>query len=118
LNRISHVLEYVEKTIFLPFPKFFSKGPSRIAYGLEYVEKNVLLSLPNVVAERMIQVAHGTHKYFDIMVDEAMYFAAHKTLTSVSKLDRRGPEYISHYIASALLGFLVLSAIIVITMVR
>ena len=118
LNRISRAVDYVENKVFLPFPKFFSEGPSRIAHGLEYLEKHVLLSLPNIVAVRVVQVAHGIHKYFDIMVDEAMYFAAHKTLTSVSKLDRRGPEYISHYIASALLGFLVLSAIVVITMVR
>ena len=118
LNKVSNALELVEHNVFLPFPKFFSRGPSGIAHGLEYFDKNILLPLPNMGATRVIQVAHGVHRYFDIMVDEAIYFAAHKTLISVSKLDRRGPEYISHYIASALLGFLALSAIIVITMVR
>ena len=94
------------------------KGIGKVSQSLEYVEKKVLLPLPSLVGVRVLMVASATHRYFDVFVDELMYLAAHKTLISVSKLDRRGPEYLSHYIASALFGFLVLSLVVLVTMLR
>ena len=118
LNKISCGLEYFEKEVLLPLPLLTADKVVSLANGTYHFEKEVLLPLPLLTADKVVSLANGTYMYFDVFVDELMYAAAHKTLVSVSKLDRRSSNSLSNYIASALFGFLILSIVIIITMWR
>lgn len=100
------------------YEKFISRALTRIAEGCGYVEKTILNRLPYFVASGMISLANGTHKYFDVLIDEFLYVIATKTLASASKISRTRNESLQRYIAAALLGFLILLIVIIGTMLK
>jgi hypothetical protein len=90
----------------------------KVANGLGYIEDTFFTRLPYLVANGVTNLARGTHKYFDILVDEMLYAAANKTLAHYSKIEKTHNESLQRYIAAALLGFLVLLVIVIITMLK
>jgi NADH-quinone oxidoreductase subunit L len=104
------------------FDEFYEKviagGLMKVAKGLEYIEDTFFARLPYFVADSATNLAKGTHKYFDILVDEMLYAAVNKTLAHYSKIEKTHNESLQRYIAAALLGFLVLLVIVIVTMLR
>jgi NADH-quinone oxidoreductase subunit L len=104
------------------FDEFYEKvvagGLMKVAKGLGYIEDTFFSRLPYLVANGVTNLAKGTHKYFDILVDQMLYAAANKTLAHYSKRERTHNESLQRYIAAALLGFLVLLVIVIITMLK
>jgi hypothetical protein len=82
------------------------------------VEKSFFNLLPQLVANGVISLAHNTQKYLDIFADELLYMATNKTLASASKIRRMRSGSLEHYIAAALVGFLIILILIIITMLR
>ena len=116
---ISKGLWYVEVTGFGRLPYFFAHGIIRISNGVhEYVEKGIFDRLPQSTANRVISLAHGTRTYLDVFVDELLYITANRTLSSASKLKKTHSGSLPHFIAAALLGFLILLILIIVTMLR
>jgi NADH-quinone oxidoreductase subunit L len=100
------------------YERFVARAATRVAEGFGYLEKTILGRLPNFVASSVTSLASGTHKYFDILVDELLYLAANKTLASASKINKAHNESLQRYIAGALLGFVMLLILIVSTMLK
>jgi len=116
---ISKGLRYVEVTGLGRLPYFFAHGIIRISNGVhKYVEKAMFDRLPQSTATAVISLAHSTHKYFDVFVDELLYITANRTLSSASKIKKTYHGSLQHYVAAALLGFLILLILIIITMLR
>ena len=89
-----------------------------ISASLRQIEATFLNRLPQLVANGVISLARGTQKYLDIFADELLYMATNKTLTSASKIKKMRSGSIEHYIAAALIGFLIILILIIVTMFR
>jgi len=63
-------------------------------------------------------LAHGTQKYLDTFVDELLYIVTNKTMTSASRIKRVRSNSLEHYVAVALVGFLIILILIIVTMLR
>jgi NADH-quinone oxidoreductase subunit L len=104
------------------FDEFYEKviagGLMKVAKGIGYIEDTFFTRLPYSVANGVTNLAKGTHKYFDILVDRMLYAAADKTLAHYSKIEKTHNESLQRYIAAALLGVLVLLVIVIITMLK
>ncbi|MEM3459277.1 MAG: NADH-quinone oxidoreductase subunit L [Candidatus Bathyarchaeia archaeon] len=116
---LSSSLKRVDSSFFGQLPYFVANGImrfSRIFY--EHVEKSFFNRLPYLFANGVMNVAHGTQKYLDILADELLYLATNKTLASASKIRRIRSSSIEHYVAAALIGFLIILILIIVTMLR
>jgi NADH-quinone oxidoreductase subunit L len=112
-------LRYVQVTGLGRLPYLFAYGVVGVSNGVhKYVEKAVFDRLPQSTADKVISLAHGTRKYFDVFVDEILYITANRTLSSASKIEKTYHGSLQHYVAAALLGFLVLLILIIVTMLR
>jgi NADH-quinone oxidoreductase subunit L len=116
---ISVSLQQVETTFFGQIPYFFANRILRLSNVIhEHMEESFFNRLPQLVANGVISLAHSTQKYLDIFADELLYMATNKTLPSASKIKKMRSGSIEHYIAAALIGFLIMLILIIITMLR
>ena len=114
---VSEGLRYVEVTGLGRLPYLFAYGVVGVSNGVhKYVEKAFFDRLPQSTANKVISLAHGTRKYFDVFVDEILYITANKTLSSASKIEKTYHGSLQNFIAAALLGFLILLILIIVTM--
>jgi NADH-quinone oxidoreductase subunit L len=100
------------------YEKVVARSILLISAGLRQIEVTFLNRLPQLVANGVISLARGTQKYLDIFADELLYMATNKTLTSASKIKKMRSGSIEHYIAAALIGFLIILILIIVTMFR
>jgi NADH-quinone oxidoreductase subunit L len=104
------------------FDDFYEKvvvaGVTKVAKGLGHVEDTVLTRLPYFVANGVTSLARSTQKYFDVLIDRMLYVAANKTLAHSSKAGKTHDESLQRYIVAALLGFLILLIIVILTMLK
>ena len=115
----SSSLKRVELTFFGRLPYFIANSIIRFSKVFyEHVEKSFFNRLPYLFANGVISVAHGTQKYLDVLADEILYMATNKTLASASKIKKVRSDSIEHYVAAALIGFLIILILIIVTMLR
>jgi NADH-quinone oxidoreductase subunit L len=98
------------------YEKVVAKGIVKVSNGFEYVENVIFSRLPYFAAKGVITLAHSTHKYFDVLVDELLYVAANRTLALGSKIEKTHNQSLQRYIVAALLGFLILLIVVIVTM--
>ena len=116
---VSKGLRYVEVAGFGRLPYLFANGIVRISHDVQkYVEKAIFDRLPQFTANKVISLAHNTRKYLDVFVDDILYIAANRTLSSASRIKRTHSGSLQHFIAAALLGFFILLILIMVTMLR
>ncbi|MGQ9545327.1 MAG: NADH-quinone oxidoreductase subunit 5 family protein, partial [Candidatus Bathycorpusculaceae bacterium] len=116
---ISSSLKKVEITFFGHMPYFLANKVVQLSDVIhERVENSFFNKLPQLVADGVMRVAHGTQKYLDVLADELLQVATNKTLASASKIKKAGSGSLEHYIAAALIGFLIILILIIITMFR
>jgi len=100
-------------------PYVFADGVIEVSQIIErYIEKMVFDSLPQLTARAVMALAHGIREYFDVLVDELLYVAAHRALTFGSKIEKAHNQSLQRYVAAVLLGFLILLILGVATMLR
>ena len=118
LIRVSEDVRRVE-AIIGRLPYLFADGVIEISHGIKkHVEKAIFERLPQLTARAVIGLAQGTHKYFDVLVDELLYVAANRTLAFGSKIEKTHNQSLQRYIVAALLGFLILLIVVIVTMLR
>jgi NADH-quinone oxidoreductase subunit L len=100
------------------YEKILAKGLIKVSKGTEHIESAFFNKLPFFTAKALLGLANGTHKYLDIFVDEMLYAVAHRTLASASKVQKTHDDSLQRYIAVALIGFLILLALVILTMLR
>jgi NADH-quinone oxidoreductase subunit L len=117
---ISPVNKLLEHGYFFDdlYEKILANGLIKASKGIEHIESALFNQLPLLTAKALLGLANGTHKYLDILVDEMLYAVAHKTLASASKVQKTHDDSLQRYIAVALIGFLMLLVLIILTMLR
>ncbi|MEM3623590.1 MAG: NADH-quinone oxidoreductase subunit L, partial [Candidatus Bathyarchaeia archaeon] len=98
------------------YEKVIPRGVLLLSLSLKRVELTFFGRLPYVFANGVMSVARGTQKYLDILADELLYLATDKTLASASKIRKVRSDSLEHYVAAALIGFLIILILIIVTM--
>jgi NADH-quinone oxidoreductase subunit L len=109
-NGLRRANEIAMNEIVLP-----AKGIVKFASGVRHAEVAAFESFPLLVANSIIGAAHAVHKYLDVLADELLNIIAHRTLRSVSKMKNIPQTSLQHYIAAALLGFILILILIILT---
>jgi NADH-quinone oxidoreductase subunit L len=92
-----------------------AKGTVMLSRGVRWFENTAFGVFPQVVAGFVISFAMGVHKYLDILADQLLNVIANRTLTSASKMKRVPQQSLQHYLAAALLGFILILILIIVT---
>jgi len=92
-----------------------ARGTVIFSSGVRKFENVGLGVFPQVVAGFVISFAIGVHKYLDVLADQLLNVIAHRTLTSASKMKKVPSSSLQHYLAAALLGFILILLLIIAT---
>jgi NADH-quinone oxidoreductase subunit L len=92
-----------------------ARGTVLFSSGVRKFENVGLGVFPQVVAGFVISFAIGVHKYLDVLADQLLNVVAHRTLTSASKMKKVPSSSLQHYLAAALLGFILILLLIIAT---
>jgi hypothetical protein len=109
-NGVRRANENVMNGVVVP-----AKGIVKFANGVRRAEVVFFERLPQLVANSIIGAANAVHKYLDVLADELLSIIAHRTLHSASKMKSIPQTSLQHYIAAALLGFILILILIIIT---
>jgi NADH-quinone oxidoreductase subunit L len=93
-----------------------AKGVLNFASGVRQVESVVFERLPQIIANSVTKAANSVHKYLDVFADQLLNVIAHRTLRSASQVKKVPSTSLQHYIAAALLGFILILLLIIATM--
>ena len=97
-------------------PNLFANSILGIARGvLKYVETAIFTRLPQIVASGVLVLAHLVNKYLDVFADELLSIIARRTLQSASQMKKVPSTSLQHYIAAAMLGFILILILIILT---
>jgi len=69
-----------------------------------------------MVAGFVISFAINVRKYLDVLADQLLNLVANRTLSSASKMKKVPQSSLQHYLAAALLGFILIVILIIATM--
>ena len=70
---------------------------------------------PQAVANSIVKLAHGVKKYLDVLADDLLSIIAHRTMRGASQIKKVPSSSLQHYIAAALLGFILILLLIILT---
>ena len=97
------------------YEKVAAKAIVSFSSGIHYVENFVFNKLPQIVAWSVIVLANAVHRYLDILADNLLNIIAHRTLRGATHMRKLPSSSLQHYIAAALLGFILILILIIIT---
>jgi NADH-quinone oxidoreductase subunit L len=97
------------------YERVIAKGMISFSKVVRTVEVVLFDWIPVVVAVSVINLANAVHKYLDVLADKLLIIIAHRTLRSASRMKRIPQTSMQHYIAAALLGFILILILIILT---
>jgi NADH:ubiquinone oxidoreductase subunit 5 (subunit L)/multisubunit Na+/H+ antiporter MnhA subunit len=71
--------------------------------------------LPQAIANSIVKVARAVQKYLDVLADDLLSIIAHRTMRGASQMKKVPSSSLQHYIAAALLGFILILLLIILT---
>jgi NADH:ubiquinone oxidoreductase subunit 5 (subunit L)/multisubunit Na+/H+ antiporter MnhA subunit len=117
LSTVVH--DYIEQSIFNHLPQIAVNGVMHLAqYTYMYFEKAVFDQVPHFIATIVMHLAQYTYIYLDILVDKILYAATNRTMSSASHFRKVHSVSLPHFVAAALLGFIILLILVMTTMLR
>ena len=63
----------------------------------------------------MVKVARAVQKYLDVLADDLLSIIAHRTMRGASQMKKVPSSSLQHYIAAALLGFILILILLILT---
>ena len=98
------------------FPLGVAGSVNRFAKGVRFFETAAFGAFPQMVAGFVISFAINVRKYLDVLADQLLNLVANRTLSSASKMKKVPQSSLQHYLAAALLGFILIVILIIATM--
>jgi NADH-quinone oxidoreductase subunit L len=96
-----------------------SRGISKFSDGVKRFE-NVISLFPLKFGQSVIRIANGVHVYFDTKADSSLdkliNVLSNTTLTGVSKMRKTPSASLRNYIAAAVVGFILIVVLIILTL--
>ncbi|MGZ4850907.1 MAG: proton-conducting transporter transmembrane domain-containing protein, partial [Candidatus Bathyarchaeia archaeon] len=99
---------------FSGFPQAVAWGVTRFAGGVHTYFDVLVDQFLNVVARRSVEGA-GEIQKFDSLLDKFLSLLGNKSLKGASKLQKTPSTSLQHYIAAAVLGFILIVILIILT---
>ncbi len=101
------------------FDDFYEKGVAKatmaFSSGVKFFEVVGLEIFPVVFANGVVRFAGGVHKYLDVLADQLLNVVARRTLRGADKMKKVPSTSLQHYLSAAVLGFILLVILIVIS---
>ncbi len=95
-----------------------SRGISKFSDRVRHFE-NVISLFPLKFGQSVIRIANGVHVYFDTKADNSLdkliNVLSNTTLTGVSKMRKAPSASLRNYIAAAVVGFIIIAVLIILT---
>ena len=95
-----------------------ARGISKFSDGVRHFE-NVISIFPLKFGRSVIRIANGIHVYFDTKADNSLdkliNVLSVTTLTGVSKMRKAPSASLRNYIAAAVVGFIIIAVLIILT---
>ena len=98
------------------FPQGVAGSVNGFANGVRNFENAAFNAFPQMVAGFVISFAINVHKYLDVLADQLLNLVANRTFSSASKIKKIPSTSLQHYLAAALLGFILILILIIATM--
>jgi hypothetical protein len=95
-----------------------AQGILNVANHLRNFETYFSGRLPQVIASSIVKIAHAVQKYLDVLADDLLNIIAHRTMRGASHMKKISSSSLQHYIAAALLGFILILILIILTVGR
>jgi NADH-quinone oxidoreductase subunit L len=92
-----------------------AQGIVNLANHLRNFETFFSGRLPQAIANSIVKVAHAVQKYLDALADDLLSVIAHRTMRGASHMKKLPSSSLQHYIAAALLGFILILILIILT---
>lgn len=92
-----------------------ARGVVKAADGIRNFERVFFDRLPQLVASSITSLAKAVYKYLEVLADQLLSLVAHRTLRSASKMKKLPSTSLQHYLAAALLGFILVLILIIVT---
>ena len=92
-----------------------AKGVTRFSDGLGRFEDSLFSRFPQLVASSVTHIANLVQKYLDVLADQLLNILAIRTLRGASKLKKVPSSSLQHYVAAAVLGFVLIVVLIILT---
>jgi NADH-quinone oxidoreductase subunit L len=100
------------------YEKIIAKAILEASNGILWVEVTVLERFPQLIVNGVIGIAYAIHKYFAIFADELLNIIVHRTFKSASKIQIAHSGSLQRYITAALIGFILILILIILTIPR
>jgi NADH-quinone oxidoreductase subunit L len=97
------------------YEKVIARGTVSFSNGVRVFENTAFGVFPKLVAGFVISFAMGVHKYLDVLADQLLNLVANRTLSGASKMKKVSSQSLQHYLAAALLGFILILILIIAT---
>ena len=92
-----------------------AQGIVNFAGQVRRLEGFFSVRIPQAIANVMVRIAHGVQKYLDVLADDLLSIIAHRTMRGASHMKKLPSSSLQHYIAAALLGFILILILIILT---
>jgi len=92
-----------------------AKGILNLANHIRNFETSFSGRIPQAIANSIVKVASAVQKYFDVLADDLLNIIAHRTMRGASHMKKVPSSSLQHYIAAALLGFILILLLIILT---
>jgi pilus assembly protein TadC len=92
-----------------------AKGLINLAGYIRNFESVFSGRLPQSIANSMVKLAGAVQKYLDVLADDLLSVIAHRTMRGASRVKKLPSSSLQHYIAAALLGFILILILIIVT---
>jgi len=109
-DRIRRANEVVMNGVGKPAKGILSIANSTRNFETEFSERGL-----QAIASSIVKVAHGVKKYLDVLADDLLSIIAHKTMRGAAHVKKVPSSSLQHYIAAALLGFILILLLIILT---
>ncbi len=92
-----------------------AKGILNLANHIRNFDTSFSERLPQAIANSIVKVAISVQKYFDVLADDLLSIIAHRTMRGALHMKKVPSSSLQHYVAAALLGFILILILIILT---
>jgi len=97
------------------YEKIVAKATVTFSKGVRFAEVVLFNKIPTIVGWSAIVIAVAVHNYLDVFADELLNMLARSTIRGASQMKKLPSTSLQHYIAAAMLGFILIIILILLT---
>jgi len=117
LNRLNPLSTVLKHGYFFDdvYEGIVSRSVQAFSEGVKLFEGAIFSRLPQIVADIVIVVAVSVQQHLDVYADGLLTLFARRSLQSAEKMHKVPSESVQHYLSAAIIGFILIVILIVIS---